>query len=118
MAQGKVGFRKAAPKGVPAEPETMLKADKTTPVVKAEKAYVSSAPTSSTDAATRLPTSRSATSLPMGHRGCDRQPFSIVSNPPFDHVRRQFCERALETGARRVPYMGLLRGGGRWHSWE
>ncbi len=37
MAQGKVGFRKAAPKGVQAEPETILKADKTILVVKAEK---------------------------------------------------------------------------------
>ena len=35
-------------------------------------------------------------------------PFSIVCNPPFDHVR-EFCERAPEIGADKVAMIMLVR---------
>lgn len=35
-------------------------------------------------------------------------PFSIVTNPPFDHVQ-EFCEHALELGAEKVAMICLVR---------
>ena len=34
--------------------------------------------------------------------------FSVVSNPPYDHMR-EFCERALEIGAAKVAMICLVR---------